>query len=66
MQTKNITCKLNIVHANQKLCCKLKIENVSMQIKKEKSCARSVSDEDLVRAVATWPYSRRPIHVSCL
>ena len=51
MQTKNITCKLNIVHANQKLCCKLKIENISMQIKNEKSCARSMGDEDLVRAV---------------
>ena len=38
MQTKNITCKL-------------KIENISMQIKNEKSCARSMSDEDLVRAV---------------
>ena len=38
MQTKN-------------MCCKLKIENISMQIKNEKSCARSMSDEDLVRAV---------------
>jgi len=38
MQTKNITCKL-------------KIENISMQIKNEKSCARSMSDEELVRAV---------------
>ena len=53
MQTKNITCKLNIVHANKKLCCKLKIENISMQIKNEKSCARTMSDEDLVRA--GWP-----------
>ena len=31
----------------------MKIENISMQIKNEKSCARSMSDEDLVRAV--WP-----------
>ena len=38
MQTKNITCKL-------------KIENISMQIKNEKSCACSMSDEDLVQAV---------------
>ena len=38
MQTKNITCKL-------------KIEDISMQIKNEKSCACSMSDEDLVRAV---------------
>ena len=53
MQTKNITFKLNIVHANKKLCCKLKMENISMQIKNEKSCARSLSDEDLVRA--GWP-----------
>ena len=51
MQTKNITCKLNIVHANKKLCCKLKVENTSMQIKNEKSRARRMSDEDLVRAV---------------
>ena len=29
----------------------MKIENISMQIKNEKSCARSMSDEDLVRAV---------------
>ena len=35
----------------KQLCCKLKIENISMQIKNEKSCARSMSDEDLVRAV---------------
>ena len=51
MQTKSITCKLTIVHANKKLCCKLKIESISMQIKNEKSCARSMSDEDLVQAV---------------
>ena len=51
MQIKNITCKLNIVHANKKLCCNLKIENISMQIKNEKSCASSMSDEDLVRTV---------------
>ena len=39
MQTKNTTCKL-------------KIENISMQIlKNEKSCARSTSDEYPVRAV---------------
>ena len=38
MQTKNITCEL-------------KTENLSMQIKNEKSCARRMSDEDLVRAV---------------
>ena len=38
MQTKNITCKL-------------KIEDISMPIKNEKSCASSMSDEDLVRAV---------------
>ena len=42
MQTKNITCKLNIS------TCKLKIV---LQIKNEKSCMRSMSDEDLVRAV---------------
>ena len=35
MQTKNCAAKL-------------KIENISMQIKNEKSCARSLSDEDLV------------------
>ena len=29
----------------------MKIENISMQIKNEKSCARSMSDEDLVLAV---------------
>ena len=29
----------------------MKIENISMQIKNEKSRARSMSDEDLVRAV---------------
>ena len=29
----------------------MKIENISMQIKNEKSCARSMSDEDLVRPV---------------
>ena len=29
----------------------MKIENISMQIENEKSCARSMSDEDLVRAV---------------
>ena len=29
----------------------MKKENISMQIKSEKSCARSMSDEDLVRAV---------------
>ena len=65
MQFKNVAaCKLKIVHANQKyylqikystcklkIVCKLKIENISMQIKNEKSCARSMSDEDLVRAV---------------
>ena len=51
MQTKNTTCKLNIVHANYLLCCKLKRENISMQIKNEKSCVRSMSDEDLVRAM---------------
>ena len=51
MQTKNITCKLNIVHANKKLCYKLKIENISMQIKNEKSGTHSISDEDLVQAV---------------
>ena len=44
MQIKNCTCKLKIV-------LKLKIENISMQIKNEKSCARSMSDEDLSRAV---------------
>ena len=38
MQTKNITCKL-------------KIEDISMPIKNEKSCACSMSDEDLVRSV---------------
>ena len=38
MQTKNCAAKL-------------KIENISMQIKNEKSCARSKSDENLVRAV---------------
>ena len=38
MQTKNITWKL-------------KIEDISMQIRNEKSCACSMSDEDLVRAV---------------
>ena len=34
----------------KQLCCKLKIENISMQIKNEKSCACSTIDEDLVRA----------------
>ena len=29
----------------------MKIENISMQIKNEKSSARSMSDEDLVRPV---------------
>ena len=29
----------------------LQIENISMQIKNEKSCVRSMSDKDLVRAV---------------
>ena len=29
----------------------MKIENISMQIKNEKSCARSMTDEDLVRPV---------------
>ena len=29
----------------------MKIENILMQIKNEKSCARSMSDKDLVRAV---------------
>ena len=65
MQIKNVAAhKLKIVHANQnyylqikystcklKIVCKLKIENTSMQIKNEKSCARSMSDEELVRAV---------------
>ena len=27
----------------------MKIENISMQIKNEKSCERSISEEDLVR-----------------
>ena len=31
----------------------MKIENISMQIDNEKSCTRSMRDEDLVRAV--WP-----------
>ena len=29
----------------------LQIENISMQIKNEKSCVRSMSDKDLVQAV---------------
>ena len=64
LQIKSSTCKLKIVHANLNYflqikysTCKLKIllqienKNISMQIKNEKSCARSMRDEDLVRAV---------------
>ena len=51
MQTKNITCKLNYNTCKLKIVLQVKIENISMQIKNEKSCARSMSDEDLVRAV---------------
>ena len=43
MQTKNCAAKL-------------KIENISMQIKNEKSCARSKSDENLVRAVGPFMF----------
>ena len=54
------TCKLKIV---------LQIENrkhINALIKNEKSCAGSMSDEDLVRAVRPGLNSCRPIHVSCL
>ena len=60
MQIKNCTCKLKIV----------------LQIKNEKSCARSMSDEDLARAVrpgltAVGPFMFHvcnifSLHVQCL
>ena len=57
MRIKNCTCKLKYYLQIKFSACKLKIvlqmkiENISMQIKNEKSCAPSISDEDLVRAV---------------
>ena len=67
LQTKNSASKLNIVHAKKQLRSKLKIENISMQIKNEKSCARSMSDEDLVGAVRPGLTAVGPFmfHVCC-
>ena len=48
LQTKKLTCKLKMLLQIKNSTCKLKIV---LQIKNEKSCARSMSDDDLVRNV---------------
>ena len=48
MQIKNCTCKLKYYLQIKSSTCKLEM---LLQIKNEKSCARSMSDDDLVRNV---------------
>ena len=68
LQIKNSTCKLKFVHANKRYylqvkysTCKLEtVLQMSLQIKNEKSCVRSMSDDDLVRNVRPGLTAVRP------